>query len=170
MHDRSVVSKPAPRGACSRTTTAELPRERERPGCRPVSHRIGAASAAQESLRGSVRRLETEPKPTGGVCALAVGLNVTASVHAPRSPRMWPFDRCFVLSLSRGAPLVSPGGAPAFRATGLASAGSRRGRRCKFLRSLVKRGLVGRGNAAPFTSCGMPWGTRARTNTACWQR
>jgi hypothetical protein len=82
MQERLVVSEPSPRRACSRTTTARSPQERERPGCRPVSHHIGAVSAEQESVWRSVRRLGTESKPTMDVCALPVGLNVTASARA----------------------------------------------------------------------------------------
>jgi DnaA N-terminal domain len=81
MHVAPVLSEPSPRGACSRTATARRPRERERPGGCPVSHHIGAVSAEQKSLLRSVRRLGTESTPISGICAFALGLNVTASAR-----------------------------------------------------------------------------------------
>jgi hypothetical protein len=82
MHLRSATCEPSPRVACPRTTTSRQPRERERPGASPVSQHIGAVSAEQESLRRSVRPLGTESTPAVRICALAPGLNVTASVRA----------------------------------------------------------------------------------------
>ena len=75
-----LVCSPPPRVACSRTTTSPAPRKRERPGGRPVSHHIGAVSAAQEVPPRSLRRSWTEAKPAVGVCALPLRLNVTANV------------------------------------------------------------------------------------------
>ena len=74
--------RPPPGGACPGPTRTTGPsRKRERPGCRPVSHHIGAVSAEQESVSRSVRRLGTESEPTTGICALPLGLNATASAR-----------------------------------------------------------------------------------------
>lgn len=82
---RLMVSAISATGDSHPQATRHARRTRERPGCRPVSHHIGAVSAERISVRGSVRRLGTESKPTTRVCVLVLRRNVTASARATSS-------------------------------------------------------------------------------------
>jgi hypothetical protein len=65
----------------ARTTKLKSARKRERPGCNPVSHHIGAVSAERESLCRSLVGLQTDLKPARHFCALLPRLSVSASAH-----------------------------------------------------------------------------------------
>jgi hypothetical protein len=71
---------PAARACAWATSWSGLSRKRERPGCRPVSHHIGAVSAEHNLASHSVRGPRTDSTPRRTLCTLDLSLNVIANV------------------------------------------------------------------------------------------
>jgi hypothetical protein len=79
--ERWSRQSPAARAGAWTTSPSGLSRKRERPGCRPVSHPIGAVSAEQNFATHSVRGPGTDSTPRWSLCALDLSLSAIANVR-----------------------------------------------------------------------------------------